>query len=106
MDNSWSGVQYNYKMKEKKDTNIMFCPSCNWKLASDFDDKKKTDRCPKCKAWTYEIGQFYHYKADKLIAEEFIFGDNDEMGWHSNNWREAKRVIDKGFKLLEKELKK
>jgi len=84
----------------KKDINIMFCPKCNWKLINGDELGDKTNRCPKCKSWTFEISQNYYYKKGKLIAKEFEITDNDEMGFHTDDWREAKRIIDKAFKLF------
>jgi len=83
----------------KKNKSIMFCPNCSWKIINP-EEADKTNRCPKCESWTFEIAQDYHYKNGKLIAREFEITDNDEISFHCEHWREAKKIIDKAFKLF------
>lgn len=89
----------------KKDIRIMFCPRCNWTL-HDAEDNEKTNRCPQCKTWTFEINQYYYYSNGKRIREKFELTDNDEISFGSDTWKTAEKVIDKAFKLLKREVKK
>ena len=85
----------------KKDLEIMFCPKCSWKLINP-DISEKTNKCPKCDCWTFEISQYYYYKGKKLIGKEFYLSDNDEISFTCDDYREAKRIIDKAFKVFAK----
>lgn len=88
----------------KKDLIIQFCPKCNWKIVNP-NSNELTNRCPKCDGWTFEISQFYHYKDGKIIDKEFTLTDNDEIHFSSYDYKLAHKIIDKGFRLFEKELK-
>lgn len=92
-------------MAKNKDINIMFCPDCNWILLNGDENIDKTNRCPKCNQWTWEINQNHYYKGEKMIGKEFYLSDNDENSLGADDWREAKRIIDKAFKLFQKQLK-
>lgn len=85
----------------KKDINIMFCPKCKWKLVNG-EDYEKIGQCPKCKSWLYKISQNYYYEGRKEIGREFMLTDRDEMSFISYDFKEAKKLIDKAFKLFAK----
>ena len=90
--------------KEKQDIIIEFCPNCNWQNIFS-EPEGSLDKCMKCKSYLFEISQTYHYnKFGRLIAKEFSLSDRDEWCVSADDWREAKRIIDKGFKLLKKEI--
>ncbi|MBU0894844.1 MAG: hypothetical protein KKB88_05365 [Nanoarchaeota archaeon] len=87
------------KERIKKDKLIMFCPKCNWKLINPEEDEK-INICPKCKSWNWEIFQFYHYENGKEVGREFGITDNDEVFFSAYDFKEAKKIIDKSFKLF------
>ncbi len=85
--------------KKKKDKVIIFCPKCNWKLINPEEDEK-TNHCPKCNSWTWEVFQVYYYEKGKEVGREFGITDNDEVFFQSYDFKEAKKLIDKSFKLF------
>lgn len=87
---------------------IMFCPLCKWKIINP-DKIKKTNTCPKCNAWTFEIFEHKHYKNGKLMNSEFGLTDNDECFFEAYSYNDAKKIWNKATKLfrkLKKEQKK
>jgi DNA-directed RNA polymerase subunit M/transcription elongation factor TFIIS len=90
------------KIKEKKDKVIIFCPKCNWKLINP-EDNERTNHCPKCNSWTWEVSQLYHYSnyvKGKEVGREFNLTDNDGNFFQFDDFKEAKKLIDKSFKLF------
>lgn len=82
----------------------MFCPKCNWKLINP-EDYDKYNKCPKCQTWTYEIFQNYYYEKGEEIGAEFGITDNDETFFQAYDYKEAKRLLAKAFKLFDKHKK-
>jgi hypothetical protein len=88
----------------KKDIIIHFCSKCSWK-AINPEERDWTNYCPKCNGWVWEISQCYYYdNKGKELGREFSLGDNDEVFFSSYDFKEAKKMIDKAFKLFKKEL--
>lgn len=92
-------------MSELKDINIMFCYKCDWKITNPTM-AQKTNTCPKCGSLTFEISQYYYYKKGKLISGEFELTDNDEVSFSADSWKNAKKICEKAFGLIEKEYSK
>jgi Zn-finger nucleic acid-binding protein len=91
---------------KNKDLTILFCPSCKWKLVNP-EDSDKTNYCPKCRTWTWEIAEnFYYDSKGKLIGREFGITDNDGIFIESNTQKEAERILNKAFKLFKEKRKK
>ena len=82
----------------------MFCQKCNWRLINP-EEYEKTNHCPKCNSWIWEVSQVYYYDNNgKEIGREFNITDNDEVFFQSYDFKEAKKLIGKSFKLF-KEVK-
>lgn len=84
----------------KEDLNVMFCPKCHWHLIN-AEDKEKYNECPRCGTWTYEIFQNYFYKNGKEIGAEFGITDNDEVFFQAYDHKEARKLIEKAFKVFD-----
>ena len=87
-------------VKEKQNKVIMFCNKCNWKIINP-DDYDKTNRCPKCGLWTWEVSQNYYYQDGEEVGREFNLSDNDESFFQSHDIKDAKKLINKAFKLMD-----
>jgi len=83
-----------------KDINIMFCPDCDWKLINGDDYTEKTNKCPICGTWTFEIFQNYLIQNGKEVGTEFGITDNDECFFSYCDFKSSKKLINKAFKLF------
>ena len=83
----------------KRDIIIHFCSKCSWK-AINLEEADWTNYCPKCNSWVWEISQCYYYQKGKEVGREFSLGDNDEVFFSAYDFKEAKKIFDKAFKLF------
>ena len=86
-------------MKSDKSKVIMFCPRCNWKIYNP-EEFEKTNHCPKCNTWTFEIFEHKYYNNNKQISREFGLTDNDECFFVAYSYNDAKKLWNKATKLF------